>query len=611
MKPNKLELLQEANRRGILPPNKKELYDEAVNRGLISNDSKSEKNVAEEIVRPLFRTAKDIAVGTLGSAGDLAQQAVYAPEALGRTVARKVGLDVEPFDYSKVNTVSPMIREGFDEITGGLTTPRNKTEELSDTIGEIGGGIIGPGAIKNVAQKTADVASFITKRGLQKLGGIANNAKDLIKAFEVSGVNPTLANIAEGQTTKTFQNLLGNTPGSRGIIEKAVQNQVDNITKQISGIAGSEGGTTQQTGKTIQEGAKNLQTLAAKRADKLYGDLDKFIPKNAVGENAAIPTSNFANAINTPEIQDVAAVKGGTIQGLINRYAKLSENGEIPYDRAKIFRGTIGKESYSNSLSGSEKSAAKQLYGALSEDMKAAIVAGGGNRGLEAFNKANNAFHRHLGILDTKINPLVEAKTPEAVYGMALSGSKQGGSNVKIIMKSLDPEQQDFVRGTIARKMGSASAGEQDAAGEVFSPNRFLTEWNKLSPEARSNIFTKDQTQAFGKLNEVIKTIKDTSKARQTSNNLPYATWAGLGGLTAANPAAGLGVVAVSNITSRMMTNPTFIRWLAKTPKVRQAEIPRHLKALSTIAASNSDIRNDILDYLESITLEADDNKRK
>ena len=48
MKPNQLELIQEANRRGILPDDKKPLYDEAVRRGLIKDESQSKMSMGEE-----------------------------------------------------------------------------------------------------------------------------------------------------------------------------------------------------------------------------------------------------------------------------------------------------------------------------------------------------------------------------------------------------------------------------------------------------------------------------------------------------------------------------------------------------------------------------------
>ena len=164
--------------------------------------------------------------------------------------------------------------------------------------------------------------------------------------------------------------------------------------------------------------------------------------------------------------------------------------------------------------------------------------------------------------------------------------------------------------------MGLAQPGQQDAFGEVFSPNKFLTEWNRLSPEARSNIFTKPQAKSIENLNKVTSILKETGKARQTSNTLPYMSWLGLGivggsaGGVLGGVAATGATVAGANITARMMTSPRFVSWIVKAPKVRAAEIPKHLKQLSVISGSAKSpaLSEDILDYLESITMETEKN---
>ena len=597
-----------------------------------------ELSTVKKVARPFLQTAKNIAVGSLGSLGDIAQEAYYAPEAIARTGARALGLDVDPFDWAKINTVSPMIRGGFDELTGGLTAPRSKKEEVTQTVGEIAGGFIGPGAIKTAAQKTIDIAALIGKRTVQKVSGLKGSAQDLAIAFEEAGVNPTLANIAEGQTTKTFQNLLGNIPGSRGVIEKAIQSQVDDITTQIANIAKGEGGTVPQAGKVVQEGAQALKGRVRRRIGKLYDDLDKFIPKNEADlrpqrikqlglnnpeaielankpitdEIAIIPTNNLKTLTQDPQIQDVVAVGSGDTARVIKRYSEIVDEGNnISYPRLKTFRSTIGAKLQSPTLLGDEKAALKKIYGALSQDMKEAITAQGGEKGLQAFNKANSAFARSTALLDKKIDPLINAKTPSKVYDLLLSGTKQGGTDTKLIMKSLAPIQKDFVRGTVAREMGLATEGLQGADRATFSPNKFLTEYNKMRKVGtQRNLFTTEQNEAFTKLNKAIENIKDTSKARQTSNNLPYATWAGLGGLTVASPLAGVAAVTGANITAKMMTSPKFIKWLAQTPNIRNANITKHLKQLSIISGSakSPELSEDILNYLESITIEGGNN---
>jgi hypothetical protein len=563
-----------------------------------------------ELARPALRAAKSIAVGTLGAAGDIAQEAVNLPGFLVNKATQFITGDenANPVPaLGGVNTVSPGISQAFDKATGGLTKSRNRGEELLEIGQEIAGGIAGPGAIKTLAQKGANIAGLIGKRALQFGTGVTKKSEELVKAFTDSGVNPTLANITESKGTQTFQNLIANFPGGKGVIEKATQTQIDDITKQLAGITKSTGGTIQQTGKVIQEGAEATGRATEARIGKLYDDLDQFVPKEVQGSK--IPTNNLKALTQDAQIQDVVAVGSGDTAKVLARYGDIidivDEAGNISYPRLKTFRSTVGAKMQSPSLLGEERGALKKVYGALSEDMKAAVTAQGGERGLRAFNKANNNFMRSTERLEKQINPLIKADTPEKVYNLALSGTKQGGSNIKPIMKGLNPTQQEFVRGTVVNRMGSANPGQQDAFGEVFSSDKFLTEWNRLSPEARSNIFSKEQVGSIENLNKVISSIKQAGKVRQSSNNLPYLAYLGLGSALATSPAAAVGAVSGANLTAKMMTNPRFLKWLAQAPKVKPTEIPKHLKVLSTIsAAGNSELREDILNYLESITIQ-------
>ncbi|MEB3150918.1 MAG: hypothetical protein VKL60_18110 [Sphaerospermopsis sp.] len=574
----------------------------------IARREKTKTSTAGEIARPFLRAGKSMVAGTVGGLADLANLAVEAPIYAGYKGVQAITGDKTPYKpiFAK-SSVTEAIKNKFDEATGGLTASRNKTEKALEIPEELLGSFVAPQAATKIAQAGTNLIKQAPKAILRKGLGITPKSQETLEAFQEARVTPRLADIAEGQTTKTFQNLLGNFPGSRGVIEKATQQQIDDISNQIAGITKSKGGTIQETGKVIQTGAQNLSNQLQARSTKLYDNLDRFVPEEK------IPTTNLIKISQNPEIQDVAAVGAGDTARVLKRYGDIvDEGGNISYPRLKIFRSTIGNKLQSSSLSGDERSALKKIYGALSEDMKAAVSAKGGEAGLQAFNKANSAFNRSQEIIESKINPIIDAKTPEAVYSMALSGSKQGGSNIRGIMKTLDPEQKEFVRGTIARRMGLESAGGQDATGEVFNPTKFLTEWNKLSPEARSNIFTKDQASAIGNLNKAISGIKESAKARQSSNSLPYLGWLGLGSVVGSATATGgilggatvaAGTTGLAHITARMMTNPKFINWLAKAPSVTPSEIPNHIKLLSKIAAANPDIQDDVLDYLKSITI--------
>ena len=76
---------------------------------------------------------------------------------------------------------------------------------------------------------------------------------------------------------------------------------------------------------------------------------------------------------------------------------------------------------------------------------------------------------------------------------------------------------------------------------------------------------------------------------------------------------AAVATVGFANLTARMMTNPRFIKWLAKSPKIRQVNVPKHLKQLSIISGSakSPEFSEDILNYLESITMKKEQNGNK
>lgn len=560
----------------------------------------------ENIARPALRATKSVAAAGAGLA-DLANLVVEAPLYAGNRAfeyGRKAltGQEVQPYQpvFAGAN-VAEATRQGFDNATDGLTANRNRGEQLLEILQEIAGGFISPIVAVQGARSVASGTVNIAKQGIKKAAGVKD---ELINNFNQAKIDPRLADVSNSKPTKGLQNFLEVYPGGAQRIQKATDNQIAQIEGQLAGLTKSRGGTIQETGKTIQQGAKDFKEFVNQRTNKLYDDLDKYLPNKDV----SIPTSNLRNLINDTSIQDVAAVGAGDTAKVLNRIpALLDETGNVSYPRLKIFRTTLGQKLSSSSLMGDERAALKKIYGSISEDMKAAIVANGGEKGLQAFNKANNAFARSQELLEKSINPLIEAKTPESVYSLALSGSKQGGSNIKPIMTALNPTQKDFVRGTIVKKMGTQNAGLQDATGEVFSPNKFLTEWNKLSPEARKNIFTPDQVKAVNNLNKAIASIKETSKIANKSNTVPGLTWAGLGLGVAASPitavAAGKTILG-ARAFAELFANPNFVRWLAKAPKVQPKELPKYISELSVITAANPAIREDVADYLKSIMVD-------
>jgi hypothetical protein len=152
---SKLDVLQELNRRGILPPDKQPLYDEAVKRGLIQDD-----NSLAEAARPILRAARSAASGTIGTMGDLAQMATEPLAEGAGYVAEKMGLPQVKNEIMKSyqTPASDVIKQGFDKLG---TAPRNDLEKIVDSAGEFasGGALLkGTNLATNTVKGLADLA---------------------------------------------------------------------------------------------------------------------------------------------------------------------------------------------------------------------------------------------------------------------------------------------------------------------------------------------------------------------------------------------------------------------------------------------------------------------
>ncbi|NBV06667.1 MAG: hypothetical protein EBS06_05465 [Proteobacteria bacterium] len=165
----------------------------------------------ENFVRPVARATKNAAAGTIGFAGDLAQQAINLPGYLGNKATQFVtgNQNARPFKpLSNINTASPAVRQAFDSITNDLTVPRNPAEQKIDQYSEMAAGGLAGGA-KTIPQ------------ALSVAGGIAGN--------ELSNKAADLLNIQPDSAVRTGLNVAGGLAG--GISTGLSANKIQNFAK--------------------------------------------------------------------------------------------------------------------------------------------------------------------------------------------------------------------------------------------------------------------------------------------------------------------------------------------------------------------------------------------
>jgi len=215
------------------------------------------------------------------------------------------------------------------------------------------------------------------------------------------------------------------------------------------------------------------------------------------------------------------------------------------------------------------------------------------------------------------LKQVAAAKTPEQAFSIAMSGAKDGGTRLAKLRKSYTPEQWDEISGHVLYTLGRGKPNAQDAAGEVFSPSTFLTNWNKMSPGAKNALFSGERyaklRPALDRLVKVVEGAKQVEKQANTSGTARMAAYSILfSGLVAApfSKAAAVAVaapVASTYAASKLMTHPKFVNWLASSLedtsfKPNSAGVMTQLTRLGLMfAREDAATRDAVREYIDSV----------
>lgn len=494
----------------------------------------------------------------------------------------------------------------------GASSALGETKDITDVpqvakdvaLGATVGGLTG-GAVQQAIPAAISATSAISqapKKLLQKALGVKPEA---VKTFQELGINPTLADVS---SSASLQNFVKDIPGGGKPITEALQKQVNEISKQIQGVVPSKGGTYSQAGKEILKGADDILEKSKLRSEQLYGKVNEFIPAET-----PVSMNNTFKALDDRKVQITSAVSGGKVAGyskFINDIKNnIAQGKEVPYDSLTSLRSEVGS-AMQGKLEPQERAAINKIYSGLTNDIKENIQRSdldkiGKESALKAWERANASHRIRTNFIKENIQPLIDKGTPEEVYRHAMSQSKLGGTKVNQVMRSLNPNQKDFVRATVIRDMGLAPKTAQGAEGDIFSPQKFMGEFNAFRKTGtEKSLFTPEQITAFNRLNKIIELTKNTEQAGKSNVILP------LIGLTSIGTATGgvglIPAVGGARLTANLMANPKFVNWLATSANSAPKEFPKHLNKLSAIAAANPDVREEILGFIGSVVGSSD-----
>lgn len=286
--------------------------------------------------------------------------------------------------------------------------------------------------------------------------------------------------------------------------------------------------------------------------------------------------------------------------------AKLAEelqglaDGRLPYEALVRLRSVVGRQIEDGGLLDDvPRSKWKELYGALSEDLEAASKAAG-PEAQRAWGRANMYYRSRIARIEAIDHVIEKSGGPEKVFTAALSGTRDGATTLRAVMKSLPKEAQRDLTAAFVRRLGKATSSNQNDLGDAFSAQTFLTNWDRVSPEARKVLFDRHGMTFSRDMDKIAMVASNLREGTEFYRNPPgtaaaMANTSALTGFVVSLLSGNVGVAgaiaggaAFANVVARAMTSPKFVRWLADSTTKPVGAIPAQLQTLREIAKAEN-----------------------
>lgn len=441
---------------------------------------------------------------------------------------------------------------------------------------------------------------------------IAARAAPKLETFKEAGTTPSVGQAVDNVFIRGLENLASKFPGGAGVMQKFIENQQASM-----GAKARTGVPTEAAGRAIEKGITGeggflertrdtWRRLDQQMADKVGGPYN--VPPVAtmqVLDDLVKPVAGAENTTNALVNKKIADIREQFRADTINNM------GAMPFEALRNLRSRVGSMLDDALVSDIPTGELKRVYGALSKDIEAGANAVGAGK---EFNRQSNFYRSRMDRIETVLDRVIgKGKQPEDIFKAFMPSDPDQANKARAVMRSLTPSERQVVSEAAANRLGRAKPGSQDITNEIFSSDTFLTNWNKLSPGAKAQLFPSPP------LRENMDRIARAASEIRSGKGI-YANPSGTAGSFAAYSVysspivslatgslapviAGMGSAAAANIGAKMMTNPSVVEWLATPVKPGTQQAAQHLARLGVIYNQTKDpeLKQELSNYVGSV----------
>lgn len=428
----------------------------------------------------------------------------------------------------------------------------------------------------------------------------SQEAGALKEASEDLGVDILPAD-AGGPTTRLLTAATAATPGGVFPVTRAARRAQTQGSEALDTIAAREGivpppGAEREiAGQAARDGALSWRSTSRDRIGRQYKAAE-----DAAGDTRVAPKA-VMDALDR-NIAELSEIPGGAegLSVLSSLRDELAKRGTVKIDGIRGTRTQMRQKFMKEGLVGSDiERRVGQVLDAANEDIAASLAAAGKGEAASLYRAADAAYKARAKTLDDVVLPIIGKKgekSGEQIADGLNAAAKGNNARLARFFEALPDDEAGIVRATLISRMGRAKAGGQNAAGDEFSFDTFLTNWNSIGQSAKNVMFRGENRKAIDQLALIAEKSKAAGKYRNYSNT-GLTIMSGATAATALDSFATLGVSLGGQATAG---------WLLSSPKVAkallniaQAKTPEavntRIAALSQVAARDPTIRNEVL----------------